>query len=381
MLENNDQDRYYCSFCGSNLPEGSVEKLKNNSGVLICEQCGAEITKENLSTHESLIEVEEKEACYDGSILKVKHETSLEDYSTVERYCLVMRSFMCWRIYDFFKKIKYSVRVYEDKGLDSFQLKILARDFRKWLKKARFHVEWIYDPISVSFDEYLKFFQTFKAHLIYKKFYRTQYLDFIRDSLQLVMGLIVGRVRASSLSGIDLDIYDDLKRYLCFIVNDDARDDFKYNLTVFVSWYIYRKVKTLLIDRKLVKSDGTLSEEQVTMLANTTIRFLKGELLKQKLINKFRGADKRKFKRNFTEFQYSLKNDQIYRDVVFDWSCWLIRVVLDLIRGKHGSAELSGMKLEVLKHLRCRKLFVKDVSLSVEFKRNILIVLSLKNRR
>ena len=376
MLENNNQDRYYCSFCGSNLPEGFVEKLKKNSGVLICEQCGAEITKENFNTHESLIEVEEKEACDDNSILEVKHEAGLEGYSRVERYCLEMRSFMCRRIYDFFKKIKYSIRVYEEKGLDSFQLNVLARDFRKRLKKTSFQVKWINDPISGSFDEYLKFFQTFQAHLRYKKVYRTQYLAFIRDSLQLVMGLIVGRIQGSSLSGIDREIYDDLKRYSCFIVNDDARDYFKYNLTIFLSWYIYRRTKNPSIDRNFIKSDGTLSEGQVTTLANVIKRFLKGELLKQKLKNKFQGADKRKFKKNFTEFQYLLKNDKIYRDMVFDYSYWLIRVVLDLIRGKYSSSELSGIKLEVLKHLKCRKLFVKDWSLSVEFKRNILIVLS-----
>ncbi|MHA1492067.1 MAG: hypothetical protein ACTSRI_20745, partial [Promethearchaeota archaeon] len=122
---------------------------------------------------------------------------------------LEMRSFMCRRIYDFFNNIRYSVRVYEEKGLDSFQLKVLARDFKKRLKRTNFQVNWINDPISVSFDEYLKFFETFQAHLRYKKVYRTQYLYFIRDSLQLVMGLIVGRVQASSLSGIDLEIYDE----------------------------------------------------------------------------------------------------------------------------------------------------------------------------
>lgn len=67
---------------------------------------GSEITKEKMGTHESLIEVE-KDGGNDNSILEVKYEASLECYSTVKKYCLEMRLFMCSRIYNFFKNIKF----------------------------------------------------------------------------------------------------------------------------------------------------------------------------------------------------------------------------------------------------------------------------------
>lgn len=345
--DSNKTNLNHCKYCGNILNQDQIDKIFEGQEAIICELCGAKLKKKHLETMHNL-------------------NTDLP----LAKLARQMRTFTFRRIYEILNTLEFIEKIKNgQKELTKEQAECLAKNIRKSLLNEQIPAEWLENALvsRIHFSEYYDEF----IKIISNKNYKAEYLESFQEWAQDVFEFISGKKKISNFQeALQVEIIEALKKNYGFTFNQKNPRTFEYFFTILASRYIYDRIKN-------VKLETVPNKQYTEKLASSFITDISNDLTNgEKILDVFPKRIKRFIKRKFEKLLIELSWNQIYRESFLDYTRTLIETILNLIKEKNDFSDLQGIKLDIAEDLASIELFKDDERFSVDFKGNLIVILS-----